>query len=142
MQTAKKILPKVFKANVPWHVKSEAFFHLTANISYPLMVLLSSDMARGALDNFAANQGIADFSWGASLWAELGLLVGALALPPAGVHLVAVATVVSVVETLRALARYLRAPAPAPRAVAAPVPAPAPARAAVSAAPAAAPDRR
>jgi hypothetical protein len=27
---------------VPWHVKSEAFFHLTANISYPLMVLLST----------------------------------------------------------------------------------------------------
>jgi cellulose synthase/poly-beta-1,6-N-acetylglucosamine synthase-like glycosyltransferase len=42
MQTAKKILPKVFKSNVPWHVKSEAFFHLTANISYPLMVLLST----------------------------------------------------------------------------------------------------
>jgi cellulose synthase/poly-beta-1,6-N-acetylglucosamine synthase-like glycosyltransferase len=42
MQTAKKILPKVFRADVPWHVKSEAFFHLTANISYPLMVLLST----------------------------------------------------------------------------------------------------
>ena len=42
MQTAKKILPKVFAADVPWHVKSEAFFHLTANISYPLMVLLST----------------------------------------------------------------------------------------------------
>ena len=42
MQTAKKILPKVFKSNAPWHVKSEAFFHLTANISYPLMVLLST----------------------------------------------------------------------------------------------------
>jgi cellulose synthase/poly-beta-1,6-N-acetylglucosamine synthase-like glycosyltransferase len=42
MQTAKKILPKVFRSEVPWHVKSEAFFHLTANISYPLMVLLST----------------------------------------------------------------------------------------------------
>jgi cellulose synthase/poly-beta-1,6-N-acetylglucosamine synthase-like glycosyltransferase len=42
MQTAKKILPQVFRANVPFHVKSEAFFHLTANISYPLMVLLST----------------------------------------------------------------------------------------------------
>jgi cellulose synthase/poly-beta-1,6-N-acetylglucosamine synthase-like glycosyltransferase len=42
MQTAKKILPKVFRSDVPWHVKSEAFFHLTANISYPLMVLLST----------------------------------------------------------------------------------------------------
>jgi cellulose synthase/poly-beta-1,6-N-acetylglucosamine synthase-like glycosyltransferase len=42
MQTAKKILPKVFHADVPSHVKAEAFFHLTANISYPLMVLLST----------------------------------------------------------------------------------------------------
>jgi len=42
MQTAKKILPKVFQADVPWHVKAEAFFHLTANISYPLMIVLST----------------------------------------------------------------------------------------------------
>jgi cellulose synthase/poly-beta-1,6-N-acetylglucosamine synthase-like glycosyltransferase len=42
MQTAKKILPRVMKSNMPWHVKAEAFFHLTANISYPLMVLLST----------------------------------------------------------------------------------------------------
>ena len=42
MQTAKKILPKVFRSDAPFFVKSEAFFHLTANISYPLMVLLST----------------------------------------------------------------------------------------------------
>jgi len=42
MQTAKKILPRVFKSDAPWHVKAEAFFHLTANISYPLMVVLST----------------------------------------------------------------------------------------------------
>jgi cellulose synthase/poly-beta-1,6-N-acetylglucosamine synthase-like glycosyltransferase len=42
MQTAKKILPRVFRSNEPLHVKGEAFFHLTANISYPLMVLLST----------------------------------------------------------------------------------------------------
>jgi len=42
MQTAKKILPRVMKSNIPWHVKAEAFFHLTANISYPLMVVLST----------------------------------------------------------------------------------------------------
>ena len=42
MQTAKKILPKVFASKAPWHIKAEAFFHLTANISYPLMVLLST----------------------------------------------------------------------------------------------------
>jgi cellulose synthase/poly-beta-1,6-N-acetylglucosamine synthase-like glycosyltransferase len=42
MQTAKKSLPRVWRSDQPWHVKWEAFFHLTANISYPLMVLLST----------------------------------------------------------------------------------------------------
>lgn len=42
MQTAKKILPRVLRADLPAGVKAEAFFHLTANISYPLMVLLST----------------------------------------------------------------------------------------------------
>jgi cellulose synthase/poly-beta-1,6-N-acetylglucosamine synthase-like glycosyltransferase len=42
MQTAKKILPRVLRADLPVGVKAEAFFHLTANISYPLMVLLST----------------------------------------------------------------------------------------------------
>jgi cellulose synthase/poly-beta-1,6-N-acetylglucosamine synthase-like glycosyltransferase len=41
MQTAKKVLPRVMRSNVPSEVKAEAFFHLTANISYPLMVFLS-----------------------------------------------------------------------------------------------------
>jgi cellulose synthase/poly-beta-1,6-N-acetylglucosamine synthase-like glycosyltransferase len=41
MQTAKKIMPRVMRANVSGAVKAEAFFHLTANVSYPLMVLLS-----------------------------------------------------------------------------------------------------
>ena len=78
-----------------------------------LVVLLSSDMARGALDNFAANQGIADFSWAVSMWVELALLAGALVSPPAGARLAMVAAAVSVVETLRALVRYFRAPGPA-----------------------------
>src|SRR3979411_579519 len=42
MQTAKKILPKVFASDAPFFVKAEAFFHLSANISYPLMALLST----------------------------------------------------------------------------------------------------
>jgi cellulose synthase/poly-beta-1,6-N-acetylglucosamine synthase-like glycosyltransferase len=42
MQTAKKILPRVMKSDAPMHVKAEAFFHLTANVSYPLMILLST----------------------------------------------------------------------------------------------------
>ena len=41
MQTAKKILPRVLRSEVPAAVKAEAVFHLTANISYPLMVFMS-----------------------------------------------------------------------------------------------------
>ena len=41
MQTAKKILPRMMRADLPAAVKAEAVFHLTANISYPLMVFLS-----------------------------------------------------------------------------------------------------
>jgi cellulose synthase/poly-beta-1,6-N-acetylglucosamine synthase-like glycosyltransferase len=41
MQTAKKVLPRVLRSDVPGAVKAEAFFHLTANLSYPLMVFLS-----------------------------------------------------------------------------------------------------
>src|ERR1700691_1430559 len=41
MQTARKILPRLLRADVPASVKAEAFFHLTANVSYPLMVFLS-----------------------------------------------------------------------------------------------------
>jgi len=42
MQTAKKILPRMMRSDQPASVKAEAVFHLTANISYPLMVLLST----------------------------------------------------------------------------------------------------
>jgi cellulose synthase/poly-beta-1,6-N-acetylglucosamine synthase-like glycosyltransferase len=41
IQTSKKILPRVFESNQPWHTKLEAWYHLTANISYPLMIVLS-----------------------------------------------------------------------------------------------------
>jgi len=42
VQTGKKILPKVLKSDAPWHVKLEAWCHLSANISYPLMIILST----------------------------------------------------------------------------------------------------
>lgn len=42
IQTGKKILPRVFKSKVPWRVKLEAWYHLSANISYPLMIVLST----------------------------------------------------------------------------------------------------
>ncbi|HZQ17502.1 MAG TPA: cellulose synthase family protein [Terriglobales bacterium] len=41
IQTGKKILPRVLKSNQPFHVKLESWYHLTANMSYPLMVVLS-----------------------------------------------------------------------------------------------------
>jgi cellulose synthase/poly-beta-1,6-N-acetylglucosamine synthase-like glycosyltransferase len=42
MQTAKKILPQVLRSNESTQIKAEAVFHLTANISYPFMVVLST----------------------------------------------------------------------------------------------------
>ena len=41
IQVSKKILPKVFASDVPRPVKVEAWYHLTANLSYPLMIVLS-----------------------------------------------------------------------------------------------------
>ena len=41
IQTGKKILPRVLKSDVPLHTKIEAWYHLTANLSYPLMIVLS-----------------------------------------------------------------------------------------------------
>jgi cellulose synthase/poly-beta-1,6-N-acetylglucosamine synthase-like glycosyltransferase len=41
IQTCRKLLPEILRANVPLGVKAEAFFHLTANFNYPLMCVLS-----------------------------------------------------------------------------------------------------
>jgi cellulose synthase/poly-beta-1,6-N-acetylglucosamine synthase-like glycosyltransferase len=41
IQTGKKILPCVLRSDQPLHVKLESWYHLTANLSYPLMVVLS-----------------------------------------------------------------------------------------------------
>jgi hypothetical protein len=42
LQTARKLLPRVFRAPLPWHVKTEAFVHLTANATYPLVLALAT----------------------------------------------------------------------------------------------------
>ena len=42
IQVGKKILPRILTSDIPWHNKVEAWFHLTANLSYPFMVLLSA----------------------------------------------------------------------------------------------------
>src|SRR4030088_460595 len=41
IQVAKKILPRVLRSNTPRSVKIEAWYPLTANLSYPLMIVLS-----------------------------------------------------------------------------------------------------
>ncbi len=42
IQTSIKILPLMFKAKVSRRVKIEAIYHLTANLSYPLMVVMTA----------------------------------------------------------------------------------------------------
>lgn len=43
-QCARKLLPAIFRSNIPWRTKLEAFMHLTPNISYPLMIVVSALM--------------------------------------------------------------------------------------------------
>lgn len=42
IQTSIKVLPLVFKSHVPRRIKIEAAYHLTANLSYPLMILMTA----------------------------------------------------------------------------------------------------
>ena len=42
IQTSIKVLPMMFKSEVPRRIKIEAVYHLTANLSYPLMVVMSA----------------------------------------------------------------------------------------------------
>ena len=41
IQTCRKVLPRILQSDLPLKVKVEAFFHLTANFNYLLMVVLS-----------------------------------------------------------------------------------------------------
>lgn len=41
-QCAKKLLPMILRAELPWRVKLEAVMHLTPNISYPMMIVVSA----------------------------------------------------------------------------------------------------
>ena len=42
IQTSIKVLPMMFRSNVPRRIKIEAVYHLTANMSYPLMVIMTA----------------------------------------------------------------------------------------------------
>jgi len=41
VQTARKLLPRILRSDLSREVKVEAFFHLSANFTYPLMILLT-----------------------------------------------------------------------------------------------------
>jgi cellulose synthase/poly-beta-1,6-N-acetylglucosamine synthase-like glycosyltransferase len=43
-QVAKKLLPAIIRAPLPWRLKLEAFLHLTPNITYPLMIVVQALM--------------------------------------------------------------------------------------------------
>ncbi len=42
IQTSKKVLPMMFRSDVPRRIKVEAVYHLTANLSYPLMIVMTA----------------------------------------------------------------------------------------------------
>ncbi len=49
IQTARKLLPRLLMSDLPWHIKLEATYHLTANLAYLLMLLLAAMMPLATL---------------------------------------------------------------------------------------------
>jgi len=72
VQTGMKLLPRILRSNLPLKIKIEAFFHLSANISYPLMIVLSLLMLPAMIVRF--NQG-----WFQMLYIDLPLWLAATA---------------------------------------------------------------
>ena len=70
VQTCLKVLPAVFRADVPIRVKVEACFHLTANVNYLLMTLLALLMVPALLVRGA-------FGWQTLLLVDLPLFCAA-----------------------------------------------------------------
>lgn len=72
VQTAIKLLPRIMRTDLPLKIKVEAFFHLTANISYPLMIALSLLLLPAMIVRF--NQG-----WFQMLYIDLPLWLASTA---------------------------------------------------------------
>src|SRR5215467_3307987 len=72
IQTGIKLLPRILRSKLPLKIKIEAFFHLTANISYPLMIALSFLMLPAMIVRF--NQG-----WFQMLYIDLPLWLASTA---------------------------------------------------------------
>ena len=69
IQVARKLLPTILRSDLPSRVKWEAFFHLTNNIAYPLLLLLSLLL----LPNLALRTG---HGWREVLLIDLPLFLG------------------------------------------------------------------
>ncbi|MFB6352237.1 MAG: glycosyltransferase [Bradymonadaceae bacterium] len=70
IQTAIKLLPRIFRSDLAFHRKLEAFYHLTANVAYPLMVVLAVLMPLATLLRVHAG-------WYAALLVDLPIFMGA-----------------------------------------------------------------
>ncbi|MBI1955127.1 MAG: glycosyltransferase, partial [Acidobacteria bacterium] len=70
VQVARKLLPTLWRSSAPRRVKIEAFFHLTANFSYPLMIALTGLLLPAMIVRFY--QG-----WFQMLYIDLPLLLAA-----------------------------------------------------------------
>ena len=68
IQTAAKLLRPILTSPYSWKVKLEAFFHLTGNFSYLLMIYLSLAMLPSMLIRY-------QLGWHATLWIELPMLL-------------------------------------------------------------------
>lgn len=68
IQVAKKILPNLLKSKLPFKIKTEAWMHLTSNINYILMVILSLIMPLTV--EFRVRN-----SWMTSLWVDLLMFI-------------------------------------------------------------------
>jgi cellulose synthase/poly-beta-1,6-N-acetylglucosamine synthase-like glycosyltransferase len=70
IQTALKLLPRILRSAIPFRQKVEAFYHLTANVAYLLMVILAVLMPLATLVRF--QQG-----WYTTLAVDFPIFLGA-----------------------------------------------------------------
>jgi len=70
IQTAFKLLPRILKSSIPFRQKLEAFYHLTANVAYLLMLMLAILMPLATLVRF--EQG-----WYTTLAVDFPIFLGA-----------------------------------------------------------------
>jgi cellulose synthase/poly-beta-1,6-N-acetylglucosamine synthase-like glycosyltransferase len=70
IETAFKLLGSIFASAFPWKVKLEAFFHLTNNTAYLLMIFLSLSMYPSMIIRY-------NMGWKETIWLDVPLLLSA-----------------------------------------------------------------